>query len=172
MFLVLLHPTPAPSISPFLFSFHVADYNKEHENYHQHFILGRPGTGSARRASPALPTPGEAPAASATPRSAGLWVGRASAAHGAPLGQGWLRPPGRGQQVCERAGLPAPALAPYLQQLHVARREPAAEPVLLLAFPPAAVRDLQQRDELARGEAQPLAVPLPGEGVYSIPFCG
>ncbi|DAA18764.1 TPA: hypothetical protein BOS_18862 [Bos taurus] len=52
-----------------------------------------------------------------------------------------------------------------LQQLHVARREPAAESVLLLAFPPAAVRDLQQRDELARGEAQPLAMPLPGKGV-------
>ncbi|KAB1265118.1 hypothetical protein Cadr_000018591 [Camelus dromedarius] len=62
-------------------------------------------------------------------------------------------------------GLSAPALASYLQQLHVARWEPAAEPVLLLAFPPAAVRDLQQRDELARGEAQPLAMPLPREGV-------
>lgn len=58
-----------------------------------------------------------------------------------------------------------PALAPYLQQLHIARWEPAAEPILLLAFPPTAVRDLQQRDQLARGEAQPLAVPLPGEGV-------
>lgn len=58
-----------------------------------------------------------------------------------------------------------PGLAPYLQQLHVARREPAAEPVLLLAFPPAAVRDLQQREQFARGKAQPLAVPLPGEGV-------
>ena len=46
-----------------------------------------------------------------------------------------------------------PALSPYLQQLHVARWEPAAEPVLLLAFPPAAVRDLQQGDQLACSKA-------------------
>lgn len=79
--------------------------------------------------------------------------------------------PRRGQQVCRhprdrsRGSLSTLALAPYLQQLHVACREPAAEPVLLLAFPPASVRDLQQRDKLTRGEAEPLAMPLPGEGV-------
>lgn len=88
-----------------------------------------------------------------------------------PSDQGRLRRPRvratgtRAREAAKPRVFRPPALAPYLQQLHVARREPAAEPVLLLAFPPAAVRDLQQRDQLARGEAQPLAVPLPGEGV-------
>lgn len=89
---------------------------------------------------------------------------------GAPLRPGRCGIPGTRNRYASapRTAAPAPpdpALAPYLQQLHVARREPATEPVLLLAFPPAAVRDLQQRDQLARGEAQPLAVPLPREGV-------
>lgn len=46
-----------------------------------------------------------------------------------------------------------PTLASYLQQLHVAGGEPATEPVVLLTFPPTAVRDLEQREQLARSKA-------------------
>lgn len=74
-----------------------------------------------------------------------------------------LRPPKR--EGLEGSGCPTQALAAHLQQLHVAGGEPATEPVVLLAFPPSAVRDLKQREQLARSEAQPLAVPLPREGV-------
>lgn len=107
------------------------------------------------------------------PRSAEPRLGFAATAPSwRPSDRGDLGTPGAGNRYASapRAGAPchpapAPAPRPHLQQLHVARREPAAEPVLLLALPPAAVRDLQQCDQLTRGEAQPLAVPLPGEGV-------
>lgn len=65
--------------------------------------------------------------------------------------------------ACSRPA-PGPSRT-HLEQLHVAGREPASAPVFLLALPPAPVRDLQQRDHFARRETQPLAVPLPGEGV-------
>lgn len=119
---------------------------------------------------PRCPRPGGAPAAFAAPRSAELRLGRSAVASGRPMDRDGSSIPGAGNRSASAprtgaSGLPAPGLVPYLQQLYIARWEPAAESVLLLAFPPAAVRDLQQRDQLARGEAQPLPVPLPGEGV-------
>lgn len=51
-----------------------------------------------------------------------------------------------------------------LQQVHIARWEPAAESVLLV-FPAATIQDLLQHNQPTHSKAQLLSMPLPGEGV-------
>lgn len=95
------------------------------------------------RPGPRCPRP-EGARASAAHRSARLWVQRTGAAPGSPPGRGGSGLPGAGSKVRERAGSqPRPSPLPPA----TARSSPGTSrgSVLLLAFPPAAVRDLRQR---------------------------